>query len=78
MAMNAEYIMNEVWDKHSCKQESNDVMNIMIYSDGSCHDGFVGASAVLYYLQNGTLAGPSRMLCCQLGQDTMYSVCDAK
>jgi len=64
--------------EESIEQESKDDANVRVYTDGSCQGGSVGASAVLYYPQNGSLGDPVRILRCQLGSDTKYSIWDAE
>jgi ribonuclease HI len=64
--------------EEAVEQESRDDANIRIYTDGSCQDGSVGASAVLYYPQDGSLANPARILRCCLGSDAKYSIWDAE
>jgi hypothetical protein len=44
--------------------ELKDAANMKIYTDGSCQNGTVGASAVLYYTQEGGAIGnPAQILC---------------
>ena len=64
--------------EESIEQESRDDANIRIYTDGSCQNGSVGASAVLYYPQDGVLSNPARILRCYLGSDTKYSIWDVE
>ena len=64
--------------EEAIEQESRDDANIRIYTDGSCQEGSLGASAVMYYPQNGTLSDPERVLRCHLGPDTKYSIWDAE
>jgi ribonuclease HI len=59
--------------------ELKDAANMKIYTDGSCQNGTVGASAVLYYTrEGGTIGNPAQILCCKLGPDTRYSVWEAE
>jgi ribonuclease HI len=61
------------------EQELKDTANIKIYMNGSCQNGTVGASAILYYTQKGSTVGnPAQILCCTLGLDTKYLVWKAE
>ena len=64
--------------EEAIEEEARDNANIRIYTDGSSQNGSVGAAAVLYYAQNGTINNPTRVLRCCLGPDTKYSVWDAE
>lgn len=64
--------------KEAIEQESKDNANMKIYMDGSNQNGLVGASAVLYYTQNGAIRDPSMIRRCQLGPDTKHSVREAE
>jgi hypothetical protein len=43
--------------EEALKQELKDAANMKIYTDGLCQNGSVGASAVLYYIQEGGAVG---------------------
>jgi hypothetical protein len=64
--------------EEAIKQEAKDDASIRIYTNNSCQNGFVGAAAVLYHVQNGVICNPVGILHCQLGPDTKYSIWDAK
>jgi hypothetical protein len=60
------------------EQEAKDEAGTRIFSDGLCQNGSVGASAVLYMVQNGAIDEPAKILRCHLGPDTAYSIWDAE
>lgn len=64
--------------EEALEQESKDPADIRLYSDGSCQNGYVGASAVLYRAQNGIIINPVSTLRYRLGPDTEYSIWDAE
>lgn len=64
--------------EEAMEQEAIDAASIKIFTDGSSQNGFVGASAMLYYPQKGILINLTRIMQCQLGLDTKYSAWEAE